>query len=544
MPSARIQPERRPLKAALLATAAIVMTTLVLVPSARAGVTIPSIPLIDAADNTPQVVDDAIQTDAGVYQLLQVGSTMYAGGRFRTVLSADRATTYSRRNLFSFDAATGTVSSWDPQAGGHVWALAASPDGHYLYIGGTMGSFDGTPVNRLVKYDLVNQRVDTTFHFPMQVSRVSDLQLVGGRLFVAGTWEGGLVAVDPDTGAVTGYFDNTQVSGGNTQWSTRAYRFAVNPAQTRMVVIGSFTQVGTQSRAEAAMLNLGATSASVSAWHSARFDQACNGSRWYTRDVDWTPDGTGFVIDGSGGDQPTGSTLLCDSVSMWRPVDAGSQQPVWVNESGGGTFYSVAATNRAIFVGGHFLWLNNELGNNAAGSGSVNAHGLGAVDPATGRALSWNPWKTTVGGLGAYDLYFTDRGLWVGDFEPYLGTGPNGHELHEGLGLLPFSSCQGSDCPHVATAYGAHLSTGKHHRCRVKTHAFLDAAGDGEWAAPHHRTFITRVDGRVRRRMTLAAGEDGRTRFHVHAHTGKRTVTVRTRGGQLLDRMRVRTGRC
>jgi hypothetical protein len=520
-----------------------VVAGLVLAPSARAGVTIGSIPLIDADDNTPRVVDDATQPDAGVYKLLQVGSTMYAGGRFRTVLSADRATTYSRRNLFSFNAATGVVRSWAPRAGGHVWALTASHNGRYLYIGGTMGSFDGVKVNRLVKYDLQNRRVDTTFRFPMQVGKVSDLQLVGGRLFVAGTWEGGLVAVDPRTGAVTSYFNHTQVSGGNTQWSTRAYRFAVNPAQTRMVIIGSFTHVGTQSRAEAAMLNLGATSATVSAWHSPRWDQTCNGSRWYTRDVDWTPDGAGFVIDGSGGNQPTGSTLLCDSVSMWRPVDADGQQPVWVNESGGGTFYSVAATNRAIFVGGHFLWLNNELGDDAAGSGSVNAHGLGAVDPTTGRALSWNPWKTTVGGLGAYDLYFTDRGLWVGHFEPYLGTGPNGHELHEGLGLLPFS-CQGSKCPHVATAYGATLSRGKHHRCRVKTHAFLDAAGDGLWADPHQRTFITRVDGRVRRRMTLTAGEDGRTRFHLHAHTGRRTVTVRTRHGQLLDRMHVRTGRC
>jgi hypothetical protein len=439
MPSARTNPERRPLRAALLATVAILLSTLALTPSARAGVTIPSMPQIDAADNTPRVVDDAIEPNAGVYKLLQVGSTMYAGGRFRTVLSADRATTYQRRNLFSFNATTGAVSSWAPRAGGHVWALEASPDGRYLYIGGTMGSFDGTPVNRLVKYDLQNQRVDTTFHFPLQVSKVSDLQLVGGRLFVAGSWEGGLVAVDPTTGAVTNYFNSTQVAGGNTQWSTRVYRFAVNPAQTRMVIIGSFTSVGSQRRAEAAMLDLGTTSATVSAWRSERLEQSCNGSRWYTRDVDWTPDGTHFVIDGSGGNQATGSTLLCDSVSMWRPVEADAQQPVWVNESGGGTMYSVAATNRAVFVGGHFLWLDNELGDNVAGSGSVKAHGLGAVDPTTGRALAWNPWKSTEGGLGAYDLYFTDRGLWVGHFEQYLGTDPNGqHELHEGLGLLPF----------------------------------------------------------------------------------------------------------
>jgi hypothetical protein len=438
--SARTPSDRRPFRAALLVGIPLLLaTTLAPTPSATAGVTIPSLPGIDAAKNTPRVVDDSTEPNAGVYKLIQVGARMYAGGRFRTVLSADRATTYARRNLFSFNATTGKVSNWSPRVGGHVWAMEAGPKGRFLYIGGTIGSFNGTPVNRLVKYDLKNSRIATGFKFPMKVSKVSGLQLVGDRLFVAGTWEGGLVAVDPKTGAVDHYFDNTQVHGGNTQWSTRVYRFAVNPAQTRMVIIGSFTHVGGRPRAEAAMLDLGSSSATVSAWHSPRIDQICNGSRWYTRDVDWLPDGSAFVIDGSGGNQPTGSTLLCDSVSKWRPVEADGQQPVWVNESGGGTMHSIAATNRAVFVGGHFLWLNNELGDNAAGPGSVHAHGLGAVDPTTGRALSWKAWKSVEGGLGAYDLYFTERGLWVAQFETGLGTAPSGqHEVHEGLGVLTY----------------------------------------------------------------------------------------------------------
>ncbi|MBZ5740422.1 hypothetical protein [Nocardioides mangrovi] len=407
-------------------------------PPSAAGPVIPSLPRADADDRTPRVVDDAAVPEAGVYELHQVGGTMYAGGDFRTVLSADRRTTYARRNFLAFDATTGAVSSFAPRFGGQVWAMESSPDGRYLYIGGTFGSVDGVAANRLVKWDLQLNRVDPTFRFTVPVQRVSDLQLVGNRLFVAGTWEGGLVAVDPTTGAASGYFDGTQVRGGNTQWSTRAYRFAVNPAATRMVVIGSFTSVGGQRRAEVAMLNLGTTAATVSAWHSTRWDQICNGSRWYTRDVDWLPDGSAFAVVTSGGDEPTGSTLLCDAASLWRPVDADGQQPVWVNYTGGDTFHSVAATNRAIFVGGHQRWLDNPLGNNAAGPGSVPRLGLGAIDPATGRALSWNPWKSTEGGLGAYDLYFTSRGLWVGHFERGLGTGPNGHETHEGLGLLPY----------------------------------------------------------------------------------------------------------
>lgn len=404
---------------------------------AHAGPTIPSLPRIDAADYTPRVVDDSVVPEAGVRELRQVGATMYAGGDFHTVLSASRATRYTRTNLFSFDPPTGAVSSWAPAVSGPVYAMEPSADGRYLYIGGDFRTFDGQQVNRLVKYDLTSHRVDPTFRFPLTVSRVSDLQLVGSRLLVSGTFTGGLVAVDPVTGARTSYLDGVQVAGGGTQWSTRVYRFAFNPAATRMAIIGSFTSVGTRARQEVALVDLGAT-ASVSAWHSPRWDQTCGGgTSWYTRDVDWAPDGSGFVVVGSGGGAP-GTTKLCDTASWWRPTAADNQSPVWVNYSGGDTFHSVTVTDRAVVVGGHFRWLDNPSGDDSAGPGAVSRHGIGAIDPATGKALSWNPYKSTEGGLGAYDLYFTGRGLWVAHFEQYLGTGPTGHELHEGLGLLPY----------------------------------------------------------------------------------------------------------
>ena len=82
--------------------------------------------------------------------------------------------------------------------------MEPSADGRHLYIGGEFRTFDGVRVNRLVKYDLVNERVDTSFVFPVSNLRVSDLQLVGGRLFVSGTFAGGLAAVDPTSGARTG----------------------------------------------------------------------------------------------------------------------------------------------------------------------------------------------------------------------------------------------------------------------------------------------------------------------------------------------------
>jgi hypothetical protein len=408
-----------------------------LAPAAQAGVTIPSMPQTNAADWTPRVVDDGVVTDAGVYELRQIGSTMYAGGDFNRVLNAAGTTSYTRTHLFSFDAGTGAVSSWAPKFDGPVWALEPSADGKSLYVGGEFKRADGKWQPKLVKYDLTTQTVDRGFFFDVDalggVRRVSDLQMVGGRLVVAGTFAGGIVAVNPSTGAIDPYFSKTQATGQEDGYPTRVYRFSVNPAGTRMVVIGSFTKIGGQARQQAAMLVLGSTEASVSAWYSKRWDLDCNSElRHYTRDVDWSPDGSRFAIASTGGPAPR-TDKLCDTVTYWANTDKSGQQPVWTNYSGGDTFHSVYVTDRAVFTSGHFRWLDNPDGSDSAGPGAVSRRGLGAIDPSTGKALSWNPTKSIENGRGGYDLYFTSAGLWLGHFETTLAK-----ETHEGLGLLPF----------------------------------------------------------------------------------------------------------
>lgn len=426
------------LRAAAVGLAAGVLALVAGVTPANAGPAIPSMPQTDAVDTTPRVVDDAVVPESGVRELHQVGSLMYAGGEFHQVLNAARTASYTRHNLFSFDADTGEVTDWAPAVDGAVYAMEPSAGGRYLYVGGNFRTFDGVAANGLVRYDLSRQRVDPTFHSAVPATQVSDLQLVDGRLFVSGILPGGIASVDRVTGARTTYLDGVQATGEETGYRTRVYRFAVNPARTRMVVIGSFTALGGYARQQAAMVRLRDTAARVSPWKSPRWNRDCNQHlRWYTRDVDWSPDGRYFVIVTSGAGYP-GTRRLCDTMSRWSPVEATGQQPAWINYSGGDTFHSVNVTDRAVFAAGHIRWLDNPLGQDSKGPGAVDRLGMGAVDPTTGKALSWNPTKSTEGGLGAYDLYFTGRGLWVAHFERYLGTGPNGRELHEGLGLLPF----------------------------------------------------------------------------------------------------------
>lgn len=403
---------------------------------AYAGPNIKSVPNINAANYTPRVVDDDVVTESGVRDLRQVDGTMYAGGAIHTVLNAKRTRTYERHNLFAFDPKTGRVSSWTPDADGEVYTLAPDADGRYLYIGGDFETFDGTDVNHLVRYDLQQQQIDPGFSFTVPTNRISDLQLVGDKLFVSGNFAGGIVAVDPTTGAPTTYLDGVQATGNQTGFPTRIYRFAINGAQTQMVVIGSFTAIGGQPRQQVALIDLGATP-TVSPWYSTIWDQPCHAAwSWYTQDVDWAPDGSTFAVVTTGG--ASKQAKLCDSASLWSPTEAADQQPLWANHSGGGTFHSVNVTNRAVFVSGHFRWLDNPHGRNSAGPGAKERSGIGAIKLTTGKAKAWNPFKSVEGGNGGYRLYFTKRGLWVGHFEQYLGTGPHGHEKHEGVGLLPF----------------------------------------------------------------------------------------------------------
>ena len=401
---------------------------------AMAGNTISKVPKSNPANWTPRVMDDESYPEAGVLEYRQIGKWMYAGGEFRRVESADRKTTYTKYGIFGFNASTGAVTSWAPVTNGSVWALERSADGKFLYFGGTFTKVDGTTANRLVRYDLASHQVDPGFVAPDTIDdRVTDLALVGDRLFVSGRFTGGLVALDAVTGARTSYFDKVQAKGGQTGFATQVYRFAVNPKKNRLVAIGSFTSIGGKTRRQAAMVTLGAKSASLNAWYSTRWDETCTKKlKWYTRAVDFAPDGSYFAIGTTGGGYP-GTTKLCDTVTRWPVRSAAKQKPAWVAYSGGDTFHSLVVTNRGIFLSGHFRWLNNPKGKDSKGKGAVSRPGLGALNSKTGKALSWNPTKSLEGGKGGYTLYYTKQGLWVGHYEKKIHN-----EVHEGIGFLPF----------------------------------------------------------------------------------------------------------
>jgi hypothetical protein len=341
-----------------------------------------------------------------------------------------RTTTYPRQNFVAFDRLTGVVSPLILNFDGLVTAIVASDDGTALYISGAFAKVNGITHRGLVKYDLVNGQIDPTFKPTAANRTVSDVKLVNGSVIAVGNFTKQVVALDPTTGADTGSINITVTGVIDPNDETRVRRVAISPDGTRLVATGNFATVNGQSRKRAFALNLGAT-ATLNTWHAPRFDVNCRSQTRQTsaQGVDFSPDGTYFVIVATGG--PTGTNGVCDAAARFETADvSGNSEPTWINWTGGDTLYSVAVTGPAVYVGGHQRWLDNPFGNDSAGPGAVSRPGIGAIDPVSGKALPWNPTKSRNHGTTA--LIATPTGLWVGSDGTMFGK-----EYHAGIGFAP-----------------------------------------------------------------------------------------------------------
>ncbi|MBA2532891.1 MAG: delta-60 repeat domain-containing protein [Nocardioidaceae bacterium] len=360
----------------------------------------------DPVNYTPNLVSNTVVSHPAIYALAQSGSTLFAGGAFNAVENSNRTTTYTRTHIMSFSATSGAMTSFAPTLNGPVWTIVA--DGSSVYVGGQFTTVNGVARRGIVKLNATTGAVDTSFNASLNSGKVNEARLVNGRLIIGGTFSKKLMALNPTTGADTGFI-NVPITGSvaANAGSTDIYRFAVNPAGDRLVALGNFTSVAGQTRYRAFMLTLGPTAATLNPWYYQPLENMCRAVSLpaYLRDVDFSPDGSYFVfvstgfIPNSGGE----GRDLCDATARFETNIASPPRPTWINYTGGDTLHSVAVTGAAVYVQGHQRWLNN---------GAVERPGIGAIDPTTGLANSWNPTKTRA--VGGKDLFVTSAGLWVG----------------------------------------------------------------------------------------------------------------------------------
>jgi len=381
---------------------------------AQASISQPHVVSEDPANFTPNVQSDGAVPNPAVYALAQRNGQIYAGGEFQTIANASQSKTFARRNLMSFSATTGQMSNLSPDINAPVWAVR--PKGSALYVGGEFTHVNGIARRAIVKIDADTGQVRKRFNAHIPSGSITEVRIAHHRLIVGGSFPGRLRALSLRTGATTNYFKQAILGQmSSNAGPTSVYRFTISPDSTRLVAMGNFTSVGGEARSQAFMLDLGSSSATLDPWYYQPLENECAASTLpaYLRDVDFSPDGSYFVIVSTGYIPQSGGLErdICDATARFETAVANPDRPTWINYTGGDTLHSVAVTGAAVYVQGHQRWLDNPFGNNSAGPGAVSREGIGAIDPTTGKALSWNPTKTR--GVGGKDFLATSAGLWV-----------------------------------------------------------------------------------------------------------------------------------
>ena len=323
--------------------------------------------------------------------MVKIGPWIYAGGVVDRVANNNGTNVRSGfSNLFRFDAVTKALDpTFKPQLldgslrSAIVRGLVASPDGSRLYVvGGFTGvrsSGDATTLTRKGIVALDPQTGAVLTGFDARVCQgggpceVHDVEMIGQQLWVGGSFtrvartaRSGLASLDPATGALTGAVTLGVSGRGAAQAPTRVTRIRPNPASTKAVVLGNFTSIGGQTREEVALVDVDPTTGAatrVNPWDSPSLPASvatCSSRQPWPRDVDWAPDGSTFAIVGTGAGGARPYPALCDSYTLWADNDDPRSVPLGYNHTEIDTIGSVCNVGRWSYVGGHFKSLNQE----------------------------------------------------------------------------------------------------------------------------------------------------------------------------------------
>ncbi len=405
---------------------------------------------------TPHVLDGR------VYSVVQVGNTIILGGTFTQTRNNSSQTVIARNRLVAFDATTKEISTtFNPSPNGAVNVVLPTGDGETVYVGGSFTTIGGQSRTNLAKVRVSDGAVVTAFNAGSVAGQVKDLRLSNNRLWVAGAFthiagkaQKALATVNPTTGAFD-TFMRLAIAGLHNGGYTAVGKMDVNPAGTRLIAMGNFDTLAGVKNHQLFQLDLSGAAAAASTFRTNFYESACSASfDSYMRDVDYSPDGSFFVVSTTGA--YGGAGTACDSTARFETAAVATARPSWVNNTGGDTTYAVEITDSVVYTGGHARWQNNPFRGDSAGQGAVPRPGIAALDPINGLPLSWNPTRSR--GVGVFDFLVTSQGLWVASDTDRIGA----NYLRSRIALLPVGGTQfpGVKTPSIPNDIYAVRSTG------------------------------------------------------------------------------------
>ncbi|GHJ12836.1 Ig-like domain-containing protein [Micromonospora sp. AKA38] len=383
----------------------------------------PSTPRTD----TPRITNGEI-TDIEV-----IGNRVFIAGTFTSIANVG-GTAIAQKSLASYNLDTGKVDTgFKPTIDGAVAAVEASPDGTSLYIAGSFNTINGVTKRKIARLNPTTGAPVAAFTATAS-ARATALAVsptavyVGGQFAtVNGVARSGLAALNPTTGAVDTAF-NLPVTGGiGVGGMLTVQQLKLTHDRSKLLVVHTGRQIAGQDRYGVALI--GTASKALLPWRTRLWEDNLSFvggiQRVFAGDI--APDDSYFVVtSGSGGDRPP----INDTAIAYSLTGNDHVEPLWISRHFD-SIYSVAITDTAVYVGGHFSWQESPtsnvpwpgLDNVGYGTGQglsgyglgdqvVRRDHLGALDPLTGTALEWNPGSNSYEGEKA--MLATARGLLVG----------------------------------------------------------------------------------------------------------------------------------
>ncbi|MBM3676152.1 MAG: hypothetical protein FJW88_14680 [Actinobacteria bacterium] len=380
----------------------------------------------------PRVDTPYVDTGA-VGDIEVIGSRVYLAGTFTSIRDAGGAPV-AQGYLAAYDIDSGRLDlGFRPAFDGEVTAIEASPDGSALYAAGRFNSVSGMARRKVAKLDPVSGAVVTAFRADAD-ARATALAVSTSKVYVGGFFStvkgataGRLAALDPVTGAVDAGFALPVTGGIGAAGALKVVELALTTDEATLLVVHTGRQVGGLDRVGVALVDTAAKA--VRPWQTSLFADNLSRVGGVVRlaDGDIAPDDSYFVVvSGSGGDRPPSN----DTAMAFPTTGGAGVEPLWVSRHFDSVF-AVAISETAVYVGGHFRWqeapgstqpwpgdanLNYGWGSavdaTVLGDEVLRRDMVGALDPATGTTLDWNPGCEAFEGVRTLELI--PRGLLLG----------------------------------------------------------------------------------------------------------------------------------
>ncbi len=286
-----------------------------------------------------------VQIDGVAWAQVIVGTTVFVTGNFGYARPAGEALTspnrVARSNLLAYDLTTGTlIPGFDHSLNAQGRALAASPDGRTVYLGGNFTTVDGQPHDHLAAFDVASGTLIDSFapdlnNTVLAVTATAGTVYAGGLFNTANQVGRARLAAFTTPGSATA----GQLTGWNPGADATVTAMVIAPDQSRVVIGGSFA-----SLAGAARYGIGAvyTNGSSAPW-AANFPVRNNGLQ---SAVDALTVSGSYVYGG-------GYAFMNDGNFEGRfAVDPTTGTARWLNSCHGDT-YSVAVLNSVLYSASH-----------------------------------------------------------------------------------------------------------------------------------------------------------------------------------------------